>query len=1413
MGSMRIAALVCLLPVLAAADLHVAPWGADSNTGIAGAPLATIARALALASPGDRIRLATGTWREDGLTFANSGRIGAPIILEAAPGAHPIIAGDPRRPDRRVFQIIDRSDLIIRGLRIEGLVNVSPTAFAAGIVLQGDCRRVRIEGCTITGLRGHNAVGIYTMPLIARDGIATACIYDDLTISDNEISVLRLDRIHIGLAGEGGGMVINGSGTRIRVERNRIHDGIGYAVRAAIVAGTNPAVPFTDVTIADNHAWNLEVWPSEALTVAANVDGFAITGNLVHHTNFIAIDVAGGYGAPTYARNGVIRANTLHHNMGGNSKELLISTAPGMPVTRRTDGGGIGIYVDGGSGIVIEGNRTFANGDGIMIGSEVFGLSVEDVVIRNNLVYDNLVTGIIIGFHQQNPLTTETTRRCRIIGNTVVRNGTLRTVSPSYGNLVIARSADSIVVNNILVSPNERLLLRSGDADNPGLRMDRNIYWSDASPTWYTVDRTTGDVTAATSLAQHRATGQDGASLFADPRLVSATDLRLLADSPAIDAGEAATAAATDIRGTSRPQGPAPDIGAYEGALDALVFGDLAPWARFSTRTDGSQLRLTVDAGLSGDAEGPLAAWTWEFGDGRKASGRTAVHTYAAAGRYRISLTVTDNAGQTATSIQEMTVEAPTPTDARDDRNCGSALSLLILPACILLGLRSTRRATLVLMLAFAAPCSLHAQDPRIAVANWTPETDNWWLPGWVRPSPDAGFYDAADPSLPESAALLLDVTWKQLQPTPTTWDWSRIDAAIATGRPFWLRLRASDVRHCPDWLRARHPDLVPLPYTTRADPEYGTAEFYPLWHRGFDADMRALIAAFGQRGYPAAPTLRFVYVPFAWRWNEFELHFIPQMHQAGMMPGEFRAWFDRLLQSFATAFAGHTSKLVYTGTSRIDVALGDTDFAADLLGGRQVADIVLGSWIRAHNQFPDGRNRLTDAAVSAGMGVRIGELEVYNQFNHLPSWGAPAVLEGGFLRQRIDSDHPLRRGGRILGTENEGFGEAGMLPGLQMPWFQRQVTLKSLQLGLNWINLSRTAYDLDPALAEYSRRVLGRRAAESPDAWVALREWTDPRYRTSQPIGEADIDAFIKQSRHPYRNWERFLIQRDVPGGRAHAVGSTDFPALFPPWLAENLGAIEALRTDVAGGDTSLHFDIDDSFATDGPMLVLITGCDAARLSWWLEYRDAEGTVRRSAVCREYGSGRWRTLGFLVDDAKFAGGFAGETDFRLTGDGSADLVVALVRVVRLRAPAGHGAAPAALAPTAKANAGYATVTGRADPGTTVFITCDGVVHATPVVGADGRWAATIPVDGDGQLAAIPVGADGEPGPSSAASMVDAPVASDSSGGCAAGVGLAVMALSLALVALKRTVLRSGSKRRASGCQHEWTASHPRGKQ
>ncbi|MDF1565123.1 MAG: PKD domain-containing protein [Deltaproteobacteria bacterium] len=68
---------------------------------------------------------------------------------------------------------------------------------------------------------------------------------------------------------------------------------------------------------------------------------------------------------------------------------------------------------------------------------------------------------------------------------------------------------------------------------------------------------------------------------------------------------------------------------------------------------------ITFDGSGSSDADGSIASYSWDLGDGNTATGVGPTHTYSAAGSYLVTLTVTDDDGATATDTTLATVSAP----------------------------------------------------------------------------------------------------------------------------------------------------------------------------------------------------------------------------------------------------------------------------------------------------------------------------------------------------------------------------------------------------------------------------------------------------------------------------------------------------------------------------------------------------------------------------------------------------------------------------------------------------------------------------------------------------------------------------------------------------------------------------------
>ena len=85
--------------------------------------------------------------------------------------------------------------------------------------------------------------------------------------------------------------------------------------------------------------------------------------------------------------------------------------------------------------------------------------------------------------------------------------------------------------------------------------------------------------------------------------------------------------------------------------------------------TGTAGVAVSFNGTASTDPDGSIASYAWDFGDGNTGTGATPSHTYAAAGIFTVSLTVTDNGGATSAPATTSATIASAPPGGQEDCN------------------------------------------------------------------------------------------------------------------------------------------------------------------------------------------------------------------------------------------------------------------------------------------------------------------------------------------------------------------------------------------------------------------------------------------------------------------------------------------------------------------------------------------------------------------------------------------------------------------------------------------------------------------------------------------------------------------------------------------------------------------------
>lgn len=348
----------------------------------------------------------------------------------------------------------------VKRLPAGGTVDVRGGRYFQKLVLAG------VTGITVEAYRNEKVTldGSQFKPANGRSATVDISNSSRVTISGLEITDYRtkdLNAMPIGI-------YIHGSGSHLLINGNHVHD-LGndnqtmgsFDINAHGIAayGDNASRSLTDLTISGNEVDHLSLGASETVVVNGNVDGWAVTNNNIHDNNNIGIDAIGyestltgsnRYTDTNRARNGVISGNTVSY-----------IRSQGNPAYYE-DGGWCncadGIYVDGGTHIVIKNNVVTGNDIGIEVAAENGKGSADHVDVRSNTISNSLYVGIATGGYCDGDsacgdVKTGQSHDNNFIGNTLRNNNKLNDGSPEI--LVQFYAYNNVFQNNTITATND----------------------------------------------------------------------------------------------------------------------------------------------------------------------------------------------------------------------------------------------------------------------------------------------------------------------------------------------------------------------------------------------------------------------------------------------------------------------------------------------------------------------------------------------------------------------------------------------------------------------------------------------------------------------------------------------------------------------------------------------------------------------------------------------------------------------------------------------------------------------------------------------------------------------------------------------------------------------------------------------
>lgn len=367
---------------------------------------------------------------------------------------------------------------------------------------------------------------------------------------------------------------------------------------AIILYANNASTPISNVLIDSCYVHDCETGWSEGISVNGNSEYINVINNRIDNIGNIGLDFAGNFNA--------CKDDSLD--------QARYCTAIGNVVSRciSPNATSYGLYCDGGRNVTFDRNIVYGCSGGIEIGSEEGAASsypVKDIVVKNNLVYNNIEAGLSVGGYD-NPAT-GIVYNTKIYNNTLVNNG-----NENYGKELGINKTNGVDIRNNIFYKNttdELIKIRFDETQASNITFGSNCYYSGKTADSFSVSRYGTTIRGFDNWkAESGETGIFENPLFND-------DYTIPENSPCVDIGDSSVVTGTyDAAGNARIINIV-DIGCYEyqdGSLPTQATTVTETTTETTTENSSNSTEITTEEKTETTTEFQAGSSViWDFTD------------------------------------------------------------------------------------------------------------------------------------------------------------------------------------------------------------------------------------------------------------------------------------------------------------------------------------------------------------------------------------------------------------------------------------------------------------------------------------------------------------------------------------------------------------------------------------------------------------------------------------------------------------------------------------------------------------------------------------------------------------------------------------------------------------------------------